>query len=165
MIETLTSIFGTSGLLIGTIVPFLSLTVVVFVHGWALSSGAGAVGVTALDRVRPGLIISATAAERWALRRAARRLRQVRRRHERHQPATDTDTPPCPGRAQIAFQTSHLETGRDSRRACSIPADHRRFAVMFAATAVSFRAVVAGYARQPSCAARQPPGDRFVKSV
>ena len=85
--------FGTDGLLLGTIIPFLFvLTVVVFVHemGHYLVGRWCGIGVNAFSiGFGPELIgFNDRHGTRWKLcADPARRLRQIRRRHERHEHA------------------------------------------------------------------------------
>ena len=174
MIETLTSIFGTSGLLIGTIVPFLFvLTVVVFVHemGHYLVGRWCGIGVTAFSiGFGPELIgFNDRRGTRWKLCAVplGGYVKFVGDMNATSQPA-DLDTAALSDdERRIAFQTQPVW-----KRAATVFAGPlfnflltiAVFAVMFAAYGrfVSEPMVAEVRAGSPAAAAGFLAGDRFV---
>jgi regulator of sigma E protease len=156
-------------------VPFLFvLTVVVFVHemGHYLVGRWCGIGVQAFSiGFGPELLgFNDRRGTRWKLsRHPARRLRQVRRRHERHQfkPDADGEKHLSPEERRIAFHTQPVW-----KRAATVfagPAFNflltiAVFAVMFAAYGRDVREPMVAQVNpgSPAASAGFQPGDRFV---
>ena len=175
MIETLTSIFGTSGLLIGTIVPFLFvLTVVVFVHemGHYLVGRWCGIGVTAFSiGFGPELVgFNDRRGTRWKLCAVplGGYVKFVGDMNVTSQPADSDMAALSDKERKVAFHTQPVW-----KRAATVVAGPlfnflltiAVFAVMFAAYGrfVSEPMVAEVRPDSPAAAAGFLPGDRFVK--